>query len=59
MSRPPKKAIEQIKNYCEKTQCRRCVFGITDDYPDYVGCSLQEVNSCDWDLLKEEVSDGH
>ena len=57
MSRPPKKAIEQIKNYCEKTQCRRCAFGITDNY-DYVGCSLQEVNPCDWDpdSLKEEVN---
>ena len=41
MSRPPNKALESIKNYCEKTQCRRCVFGRTrdDDY-HYVECTL-------------------
>ena len=51
MSRPPLKALEQIKKYCEKTQCRRCVYGETynnmDDL-DFVGCSLQAVTPCDW-----------
>ena len=56
MSRPPIKAIESIKNYCEKTQCRRCVFGKREEigYDDYVGCQLQESNPCDWEMDKEE-----
>ena len=51
MSKPPVKALFAIKNYCEKTQCRRCAFGFrySDDF-DYVGCRLQEDNPCDWDL---------
>lgn len=52
MSRPPMKALEQIKRYCEKTQCRRCVFGERDNTPyddlDYVGCKLQQLPPCDW-----------
>lgn len=49
MSRPPIKAMESIKNYCEKTQCRRCLFGRSrdDDY-HYVECTLMEVTPCDW-----------
>lgn len=56
MSRPPMKAIESIKNYCEKTQCRRCVFGKREEigYDDYVGCKLQESNPCDWETDKGE-----
>lgn len=56
MSRPPMKAIESIKKYCEKTQCRRCDFGVREDigYDDYVGCMLQENNPCDWELRGEE-----
>lgn len=58
MSRPPKKAVEQIKTYCEKTQCRRCIFGevekaFSDDI-DYVGCKLQMTNPCDWESEGEE-----
>ena len=52
MSRPPMKALEQIKRYCEKTQCRRCVFGERDETEyenDYVGCILQQSTPCDWD----------
>lgn len=53
MSRPPMKALEQIKRYCEKTQCRRCVFGdkseISDDL-DYVGCKLQQNCPCEWKI---------
>ena len=55
MSRPPLKAMQSIKNYCEKTQCRRCVFGIRvnpDDF--YIGCKLQEDNPCDWDISEED-----
>ena len=52
MSRPPKKAIEQIKNYCEKTQCRRCVFGYADE--NYVFCQLMEDAPCDWDTEEGE-----
>ena len=53
MSRPPKKALESIKKYCEKTQCRRCVFGRTVDYDHYVSCMLMDKNPCDWDTPKE------
>lgn len=51
MSRPPIKALESIKNYCEKTQCRRCVCGRTrdDDY-HYVECILMETTPCDWNI---------
>lgn len=54
MSRPPIKAMESIKNYCEKTQCRRCVFGRTrdDDY-HYVECALLETAPCDWETGNE------
>lgn len=55
MSRPPIKALESIKNYCEKTQCRRCVFGHTVDYNDhYVSCMLVNNNPCDWDIPIEK-----
>lgn len=55
MSRPPVKALESIKKYCEKTQCRRCVFGRTrdDDY-HYVECTLLEVAPCDWVIERSE-----
>ena len=50
MSRPPIKSVEAIKNYCEKTQCRRCVFGEQEIIAgtDYVACKLQMTNPCDW-----------
>lgn len=52
MSRPPIKAITAIKNYCEKTQCRRCVFGF--EYSDnLVACRLLETTPCDWEVDKE------
>lgn len=58
MSRPPMKALEQIKRYCEKTQCRRCIFGERDNTPyddlDYVGCKLQQVPPCDWVIEEED-----
>lgn len=54
MRRPPKKAIEQIKNYCEKTQCRRCYFGVEYKGENYVGCALQETNPCEWEVWEEE-----
>lgn len=60
MSRPPIKAMESIKNYCEKTQCRRCMFGVTcdDDY-HYVECTLLEVAPCDWDIpIENEIVRG-
>jgi len=52
MSRPPIKAIAAIKNYCEKTQCRRCVFGLEydDALHNYVGCRLLETTPCDWEV---------
>lgn len=57
MSRPPIKALESIKNYCEKTQCRRCVFG-EEDFPSneisYVYCRLQSNNPCEWDIPEKE-----
>ena len=54
MSRPPKKAIEQIKNYCEKTQCRRCSFGYYNPNENYVYCRLMEDPPCDWDTEEGE-----
>ena len=56
MSRPPIKAIEQIKNYCEKTQCRRCIYGeVEKSYEsDYVACRLQMSNPCDWEVERKE-----
>lgn len=56
--RPPRKAIEQIKNYCERTQCRKCIYGereIHYSYEDYVGCKLQMFCPCDWNI--EELND--
>ena len=57
MSRPPIKAITAIKNYCEKTQCRRCVFGFEDKTISnvYVGCRLMEMVPCDWDVTDKET----
>lgn len=61
MSRPPMKAVEQIKNYCNKTQCRRCAFGIVEDcgeeHGNYVGCDLQYTNPCDWDTDRFKCSE--
>lgn len=56
MSRPPRKAIEQIKRYCERTQCLRCIYGEKDraSHIDYVYCKLQESNPCEWDLKEDE-----
>ena len=58
MSRPPLKALEQIKRYCEKTQCRRCEFGEREDTPydelDFVGCKLQQTPPCDWQVAENE-----
>lgn len=58
MSRPPMKALEQIKRYCEKTQCRRCEFGERENTPydelDFVGCKLQQTPPCDWQTGEEE-----
>lgn len=56
MSRPPIKAITAIKNYCEKTQCRRCVFGVEDKTisNNYVGCRLLETTPCDLEIGEEE-----
>jgi len=55
MSRPPIKAIESIKNYCEKTQCRRCAFGVEEKNYHYVGCRLMETTPCDWDVEEKEA----
>ena len=59
MSRPPIKAITAIKNYCEKTQCRRCAFGVEDKTisNNYVGCQLMEGAPCDWEVDKEAEND--
>lgn len=57
MSRPPKKAIEQIKNYCEKTQCRRCAFGYYNPNENYVYCQLMEEPPCDWNTEKGEQNE--
>ena len=59
MSRPPMKAVEQIRNYCEKTQCRRCIYGYVDgrnisDDINYVACALQMSNPCDCEIQKEK-----
>jgi len=53
MSIPPLKALEQIKKYCEKTQCRRCYFGEKEyisTMEDFVGCRLQQTVPCDWEI---------
>lgn len=57
MNKPPIKAIEAIKKYCERTQCRRCVFSIPERNSTYVGCSLQELPPCDWTILEGEDLD--
>lgn len=59
MSRPPLKALEQIKRYCEKTQCRRCTFGYEGSYREnFVECTLVETAPCDWEIKqKDEVSE--
>lgn len=49
MSKPPIKAMESIKNYCEKTQCRRCVYGV-EEADFYVSCALQNKPPCDWEV---------
>jgi len=56
MSRPPMKAVEAIKNYCEKTQCRKCVFREIEKIGDldYVACQLQMANPCDWEIERKE-----
>ena len=55
MSRPPIKALTAIKNYCEKTQCRRCVFGFEERLNNYVGCLLLEKTPCDWNVEEKEA----
>lgn len=56
MSRPPMKAVEAIKNYCEKTQCRKCVFQEIERFGDldYVACQLQMENPCNWETERKE-----
>ena len=56
MSRPPIKAVEAIKKYCKKTQCRTCVFQDIQKFGDieYVACKLQILNPCDWEMEREE-----
>lgn len=56
MSRPPIKAVEAIKNYCEKTQCRKCVFQEIEKIGDldYVACQLQMENPCNWETERKE-----
>lgn len=54
MSRPPMKALEQIKRYCEKTQCRRCVFGDDSTYEHYVTCLLVETVPSEWEISEVE-----
>ena len=53
-TKPPINALRTIKRYCEKTQCRRCVY--CDTYTDYIGCSLQDTPPCDWEI-DEEVTE--
>lgn len=60
--RPPIKAIEQIRNYCERTQCRKCIYGVReplyrDSDTDYVACKLQMANPCDWEIEGETDAD--
>ena len=62
MSRPPLKALESIKKYCEKTQCRKCAFGerttvYCNSDTDYVACTLQMNNPCDWETEEGEQND--
>lgn len=55
MKKPPIKALESIKKYCENTQCRVCCFGVRHiNYTEFVGCALQENTPIDWVLPKEE-----
>ena len=48
------KASELIKNYCKKTQCKRCVFGKTRDNSNVIFCTLLERTPCCWNLMKGE-----
>ena len=57
--RPPIKAIEQIRNYCERTQCRKCIYGVREPLynncdTDYVACKLQMSNPCDWEIEEKQ-----
>ena len=62
MSKPPMKAVEAIKRYCEKTQCRRCAYGkremlYSSSDTDYISCALQERNPCDWEIGEEGTNE--
>lgn len=57
MNRPPIKAFEQLKAFCERTQCRRCVFGQKEANQQYVGCQLLDTAPCDWPCEWEGESD--
>lgn len=61
MSRPPLKALEQIRNYCNKTQCRQCIFVVHErllhDDLDVVGCRLQASTPCDWKMSHDECNE--
>ena len=49
MKKPPIKALDDLKRYCESTQCRQCCFGVRHiNYTEFVGCALQESTPCDW-----------
>lgn len=57
MKRPPIDAYNEIKMYCENTQCRLCIFGWRGADPKSINCSLINNTPCDWVYLEEIEND--
>lgn len=57
MSRPPMKAVEQLSNYCDKTQmCDSCAFSykVYNDHGFYIHykCYLNELRPDQWGQIR-------
>ena len=56
MSRPPMKAVDQLKNYCSKRMCNTCVFSYKayNDAGFYIHfkCYLNELSPYQWGQLR-------
>ena len=51
MSKPPIKAAESIKKYCEKRkECHKCVFARLDEQWNVTRCRLHEELPLNWEI---------
>lgn len=48
----PINALNTIKHFCEKTQCRRCPYG--QEYDGFVECELIQVAPCEWEIEEKQ-----